>query len=80
MKALASSVVLWCLLLVSPALGFECTFTPQEKDLARLAAMLTEVEIGQWAVGALKRYHGVLSSGGQVERVTAVAPPRSGAR
>lgn len=72
MKALGSGVVLWCLL-ISPALGFECTFTPQEKDLARLAAMLTEVEIGQWAVGALKRYHGILSDGGQVERVTAVA-------
>jgi predicted Zn-dependent protease len=73
MKALGSSVVLWCLLLVSPALGFECTFTPQEKDLATLSATLTEIEIGQWAVRALKRLHGVLTEGGLVERVNAVA-------
>jgi len=73
MKALGSSGVLWCLFLVSQALGFECVFTPQEKELAKLSSLLTEVEVGQWAVGALKRYHGVLTEGGLVERVNTVA-------
>jgi predicted Zn-dependent protease len=35
--------------------------------------VLTEVEIGQWAVGVLKRSHGVLTEGGLVQRVNAVA-------
>jgi len=73
MKALGSSLLLWCLLCVAPALGFECMVTPPQQDLDGLSDRLTEVEIGQWAVGALKRYHGVLTDGGLVERVQAVA-------
>ena len=73
MKALGSSLVLWCLLCVAPALGFECTVTPPQQDLDGLSDRLTEVEIGQWAVGALKRYHGVLTEGGLVERALIMA-------
>lgn len=72
MRALLSTMLLWALL-VAPALGFECTFTPQDKDIARFATMLTDVEIGQWAVGAMKRYHGVLTDGDLVERVNTIA-------
>src|SRR4030095_996418 len=71
---LRGSIVLWCLLfMVSPALGFDCTIKTPSKELAKLPAIPTEAEIGQWVAVSLKRHHGVVTTGPLVQRVQVVA-------
>lgn len=60
------------LLLISPAFGFDCTFKPKAQDLAKLSALPTEAEIGQWAAASIMREYRLLSEGAMAQRVRVI--------